>query len=78
MRLVWSKPTVKVARELGVSDKAVEKRCKRLDVPKPPVGFWAKYEAGYLIECISLIPPTVVESLGQEFIDQHYLPYAGT
>jgi len=38
--LVWSQPTTEVARLFGVSDKAIEKRCKRLGIPKPPRGYW--------------------------------------
>jgi len=45
-RLVWSKPTVEIAREFGVSDSAVGKRCRDLGVRKPPRGFWARVEAG--------------------------------
>jgi hypothetical protein len=29
-----------------VSDKAIEKRCKRLGVIKPPRGYWAKMQYG--------------------------------
>jgi hypothetical protein len=43
---VWSAPTVQVAAELGISDVALAKRCKRLNVPKPSLGFWAKVAAG--------------------------------
>ncbi len=38
--LVWSRPTTEVAQMFGVSDKAIEKRCKLLGVPKPPRGYW--------------------------------------
>lgn len=38
--LVWSQPTTEVAKLFGVSDKAIEKRCKRLGIPKPPRGYW--------------------------------------
>lgn len=48
MDLVWTYPTVKVGEILGVSDKAVEKRCKKLEVPKPPRGYWRKVETGKL------------------------------
>lgn len=41
-KLVWKYPTTKVAIMLGVSDKAVEKRCKLLGVDKPPRGYWTK------------------------------------
>lgn len=44
--LVWGKPTVEVAKELGMSDVAVAKLCARLRVPKPPCGYWARREAG--------------------------------
>lgn len=47
-RLVWSRPVVSVAREFGVSDVAVAKKCRKLGVAKPPPGFWAKVKAGRL------------------------------
>lgn len=40
--LVWLMPTVKVAKIFGVSDKAIEKRCKKYNITKPPRGYWAK------------------------------------
>lgn len=40
--MVWEKPTVIVAKELGVSDKAVEKRLKKFNIQKPPRGYWTK------------------------------------
>lgn len=43
--LVWEKPTVEVAREMGVSDVAVAKLCARLQVPKPSRGYWARLGA---------------------------------
>ena len=45
-RQVWSHPMTHVARELGKSDVAVAKLCKKLDVPVPPRGYWAKLRAG--------------------------------
>ena len=35
-------PVTEVAKLFGVSDQAVEKRCKLLGVKKPPRGYWAK------------------------------------
>lgn len=43
---IWSSPMTQVAAELGISDVALGKRCKKLNVPKPPVGYWAKVAAG--------------------------------
>ena len=47
-KLVWEIPTTKVAEKYGVSDKAIDKRCKLLGIPKPPRGYWAKKYAGML------------------------------
>ncbi len=43
---VWTEPVTKVAASFDVSDKAIEKRCKRLGVVKPPRGYWAKMQYG--------------------------------
>ncbi|MBZ4644664.1 MAG: hypothetical protein JG777_153 [Clostridia bacterium] len=43
---VWSKPVVQVAIQYGVSDVAIHKICKSLQVPVPPRGYWAKFKAG--------------------------------
>lgn len=40
--LIWSKPTTHIAKMFSVSDKAIEKRCKKLGVKKPPRGYWTK------------------------------------
>jgi hypothetical protein len=44
--LVWERPATEVAKELGISDVALGKLCRRLQVPKPPRGYWAKVQAG--------------------------------
>lgn len=41
-KLVWEKPTVQIAQDFGVSDKAVEKWCKTYGIEKPPRGYWVK------------------------------------
>jgi len=41
-KLLWDKPTSTIAKELGVSDKAVEKFCKKYGLQKPPRGYWTK------------------------------------
>jgi len=43
---VWTEPVTSVAASFDVSDKAIEKRCKRLEVVKPPRGYWAKIQSG--------------------------------
>jgi hypothetical protein len=43
---VWAEAVTKVAKRYGVSDVALRKICKRLSVPLPPLGYWAKLAAG--------------------------------
>jgi len=40
--LIWKYPTTKIAKMYSVSDKAVEKWCKKYNLSKPPRGYWAK------------------------------------
>ena len=44
--LVWSQPMVYVAKDFGISDVALAKRCRSVDVPVPPRGYWARKAAG--------------------------------
>lgn len=44
--LVWEKPSTEVAKELHISDVALGKLCHRLQVPKPPRGYWARVKSG--------------------------------
>src|SRR3972149_3387888 len=41
-KLLWQKPTLQLAKEFGVSDKAVEKWAKAYGLIKPGRGYWAK------------------------------------
>jgi len=45
-KLVWSKPVVQIAKDFGISDVAVSKICKKLNIPKPGLGYWAKKQFG--------------------------------
>ena len=42
--LVWSKPTTQIAKDFNVSDKAIEKWCKSMDIEKPTRGYWSKHK----------------------------------
>jgi hypothetical protein len=46
---VWTDPVVTVAKRYGISDVGLRKICKRLGVPLPPAGHWAKIYAGQKI-----------------------------
>ena len=43
---VWEAPVTEVAKRYQVSDVAIHKVCKALEIPKPPAGYWAKLRAG--------------------------------
>jgi hypothetical protein len=51
---VWSKPVIEVAVHYGVSDVALHKICKYLNVPVPPRGYWSKLRAGKKVKRIPL------------------------
>jgi hypothetical protein len=44
--LVWSKPMTEVAKGFGISDVALAKRCRAVDIPVPPRGYWARIAGG--------------------------------
>ena len=49
-RQVWERPVSTIAKEYGVSDTAIAKACRRLCIPLPPRGYWAKVRAGQSAE----------------------------
>ena len=51
---VWEAPVTEVAKKYKVSDVAIHKVCKSLEVPTPPAGYWAKLRAGKPVTVIPL------------------------
>jgi hypothetical protein len=45
-QMVWELPTTQIALAYGVSDKAIEKFCKKHQIQKPGRGYWARLYAG--------------------------------
>lgn len=43
---VWKQPVTEVAKRYRVSDVAIHKVCKSLNIPTPSAGYWAKKKAG--------------------------------
>ena len=43
---VWAEAVDKVAKRYGVSGVALAKTCRKLKVPLPGRGYWAKYKVG--------------------------------
>jgi hypothetical protein len=47
---VWQKPTVQLAKEYGISDVALSKICRKLDIPKPGLGYWRRKQLGFNVK----------------------------
>jgi hypothetical protein len=44
--LVWSEPMKKLSQQVGISDVAISKHCKKAGIPVPERGYWNKLHAG--------------------------------
>ena len=53
-RLVWEMPMIRLGQRFGVSGNGLAKICRRLDVPYPPRGHWARKAAGKKVAALSL------------------------
>jgi hypothetical protein len=53
---VWSTPATKLAKEFGISDVALGKICKKLNIPKPYPGYWQQLAAGRRVHKEKLPP----------------------
>jgi hypothetical protein len=54
---VWSEPVIVVAKRYGLSDVGLAKICKKLDIPRPGLGYWAKKAAAKPVEKPPPLPP---------------------
>ena len=52
--LVWSEPMTTVCKRFGLTDNGLRKHCKAMNIPTPPVGYWAKLQYGQKVEKIPL------------------------
>jgi hypothetical protein len=62
---VWSVPIWTLCQQYGLSDNGLRKICRRLNVPVPPRGYWAKVEAGHKVKKMPL--PAKAERTTTEF-----------
>jgi len=46
---VWSSPLTTLAKKYGMSDNGLRKICKKLNIPLPQAGHWARVSAGQVI-----------------------------
>lgn len=43
---IWTQPVVRIAKEYGLSDVGLRKKCKKFKIPLPPLGYWQKKQFG--------------------------------
>jgi hypothetical protein len=70
-KLVWSKSLALAAQELGISDVGLAKICKRLDVPRPYRGYWARLESGHKLR-IPPLPPAKKDTPRSAFVSPNF------
>jgi hypothetical protein len=51
---IWREPISKLAPKYGISDVGLKKICRKLNVPTPPRGYWAKIQHNIRVEKIPL------------------------
>jgi hypothetical protein len=56
---IWAEPILQVAKRYGISDVGLAKICKRMKIPKPPRGYWAKLSYGVRTKREPLRPATL-------------------
>ncbi|CAG1771496.1 hypothetical protein BAC3_01858 [uncultured bacterium] len=54
---IWTQPVVQIAKEYGLSDVGLRKKCKKFKIPLPPLGYWAKKQFGKPIGERPPLPP---------------------
>lgn len=62
--LVWARPMMHVAPELGLSGPGLAKLCERHAIPTPPRGHWSKLRAGKRSRPAPLPQPTLDTPVG--------------
>ena len=56
---IWAEPMMQVAKRYGISDVGLAKICKKMSIPRPPRGYWAKKSYGVKTKREPLRPATV-------------------
>ena len=54
---VWSTSVLQLSKEFGISDVGFAKICKRHNIPRPSIGYWAKVANGIRVSKVPLPKP---------------------
>lgn len=66
---IWSTPTLQLAKKYGLSDVGLAKICRKMKIPRPPRGYWAKRSYGQPTNRQPL-PPATKDTLTEVMIDR--------
>jgi len=69
---IWSEPVTTVAKRYGMSDNGLRKHCKKLEIPLPSAGYWARVKAGQQIPKPAL--PKVTGEL-RDHVRNYFIKY---
>jgi hypothetical protein len=50
--LVWSEPMTTICKRFDITDNGLRKHCKLMNIPTPPIGYWARLQNGKTAEKI--------------------------
>lgn len=64
---IWKTPARVLAEQFDISDVGLAKTCKRMGIPRPPRGYWARREAGKEVKAVPLPPAKPTDKLSVEF-----------
>ncbi len=73
---IWNTPTIKLAKDFGLSDVALGKICKKHSIPKPPLGYWAKLAHGKAVPRPPLPTSMISDSRELKSERDRYFPAA--
>ena len=64
---VWETPIHRLSEKYGLSDVGLAKACKRMNIPRPPRGYWRRKETGAKVRQTPLSEPKENTQLEIEF-----------
>lgn len=71
---VWKTPMHRLCAKYGLSDVGLAKVCRRMDVPRPPRGYWRRQSTGVKTSKPSLPPPGDFTQLEVTLLSRDKIP----
>ncbi|ADL50594.1 hypothetical protein [Clostridium cellulovorans] len=69
---VWTEPMVTVATRYGISDSVLRRNCRRLGIPLPTSGYWAKLKAG---KSVTKTPLPQVYGIYKKYVHNYVIKF---